>query len=86
MSDITLNTESIKAMLARKIAARIYARLQPVTHTNYSDYGGSRLSPAEWDVDLNRTQRRTLDTGASLSYDGDVTLNLTLTYTESDIT
>lgn len=85
MSDITLNAESLKAILARKIAARIYARLQPVTHTNYSNYGGSRLSPAEWYVDLNNTKRRTLDTGARIDYDGDTTITLTLTYDERDL-
>lgn len=85
MSDITLDAENIKSILARKIAARIYARLQPVTHTNYSDYGGSRLSPAEWDVDLNRTQRRTLDTSATIEYNGDTTITITLTYTERDL-
>lgn len=82
---ITINAESLKNILARKIAARIYQRLQPVSHTSYDDRSGTRREPAEWDVDLARTQRRTLDTGARIDYNGKSTITLTLTYTERDL-
>lgn len=82
---ITLNTENIKSILARKIAERVYQRLQPITHTSYDDRAGARREPAEWDVDLERTERRTLDTSASIEYDGDTTITITLSYTERDI-
>lgn len=82
---ITLNAESLKNILARKIAERVYQRLQPVTHTSYDDRAGTRREPAEWDVDLNRTQRRTLDTSASIEYNGETTITITLSYTERDM-